>query len=195
MSGLWMIPMHRGSRPEGHAAGIETQRSFLDGSWAIKTPALSIEHVTEARAPLRTHRRLRALVARLLLLLFLCCATGVAGMPSAIAAHLGESPSLETTLSPLAGTDDHAPAITPPQKARDLLTLLQERGGAPLPGYIGGRDFQNRERRLPRGRYREYDVNPKVRGRGRDAERIVIEQRTGKAYYTEDHYRTFLSLN
>lgn len=142
-----------------------------------------------------TPRRLRALVAPFVCLLFLCCATGVAGVPSAIAAHLGESPSLGTTLSPSAETDDNTPAITPPQKARDLLALLQERGGAPLPGYIGGRDFQNRERRLPRGRYREYDVNPKIRGRARDAERIVIERRTGKAYYTGDHYRTFIPLN
>jgi ribonuclease T1 len=134
-------------------------------------------------------------VAPVIFLLLLCCAAGGAGVPSVFAAHLGDSPSLETTLSPPAETDDHAPAITPPQKARDLLTLLQERGGAPLPGYIGGRDFQNRERRLPRGRYREYDVNPKIRGRSRDAERIVIERRTGKAYYTGDHYRTFIPLN
>lgn len=142
-----------------------------------------------------THRRLRALVAPFVWLLFLCCATDVAGVPAAIAAHLSESPPLETTLSPPAETDDNTPAITPPQKARDLLALLQERGGAPLPGYVGGRDFQNRERRLPRGRYREYDVNPKIRGRTRDAERIVIERRTGKAYYTGDHYRTFIPLN
>lgn len=84
---------------------------------------------------------------------------------------------------------------TPPQKAYDLLKQLEARDGTPPPGYVGGRDFQNRERRLPRGRYREYDVNPKIRGRGRDAERIVIEQRTGKAYYTGDHYRTFAPLN
>lgn len=128
-------------------------------------------------------------------LLFLCCATGVAWALPAIAANLGDSPSLGTTLSPLAGTEDNAPATIPPQKARDLLKLLQERAGVPLPGYVGGRDFQNRERRLPRGRYREYDVNPKVRGRARDAERIVIERRTGKAYYTGDHYRTFIPLN
>ena len=83
----------------------------------------------------------------------------------------------------------------PPQKAYDLLKQLEERGGIPLPGYIGGRGFRNRERRLPRGYYREYDVNPKIRGRGRDAERIVIEQRTGKAYYTGNHYRTFVPLN
>lgn len=82
-----------------------------------------------------------------------------------------------------------------PEKVYDLLQRLEERDGSPLPGYVGGREFQNRERRLPRGRYREYDVNPKIRGRGRDAERIVIEQQTGKAYYTEDHYRTFVPLN
>jgi ribonuclease T1 len=97
--------------------------------------------------------------------------------------------------SPPAVTQDHGAVSVAPLKAQDLLKRLQERDGAPLPGYIGGRDFQNRERRLPRGRYREYDVNPKIRGRSRDAERLVIEQRTGKAYYTGDHYRTFTPLN
>jgi ribonuclease T1 len=82
-----------------------------------------------------------------------------------------------------------------PPKAFELLTQLEARAGVPLPGYVGGRDFHNRERRLPRGRYREYDVNPKIRGRGRDAERLVIEQHTGKAYYSGDHYRTFVPLN
>lgn len=97
--------------------------------------------------------------------------------------------------SPQAVTQDHDAVSMAPLKAQDLLKRLQERDGAPLPGYIGGREFQNRERRLPRGRYREYDVNPKIRGRSRDAERLVIEQRTGKAYYTDDHYRTFTPLN
>jgi guanyl-specific ribonuclease Sa len=81
------------------------------------------------------------------------------------------------------------------QKAKDLLEAIQKREGKALPGYIGGRAFQNRERRLPRGNYREYDVNPKIRGRSRDAERIVIEQDSGRAYYTGDHYRTFIPLN
>ncbi|OQW63936.1 MAG: hypothetical protein BVN29_14935 [Nitrospira sp. ST-bin5] len=97
--------------------------------------------------------------------------------------------------SPPAVTQDQDAVSMAPLKAQDLLKRLQERDGAPLPGYIGGREFQNRERRLPRGRYREYDVNPKIRGRSRDAERLVIEQRTGKAYYTGDHYRTFTPLN
>lgn len=90
------------------------------------------------------------------------------------------------------------PAVSPdepPGKARDLLASIVARNGEPLPGYTGGREFRNRERRLPRGRYREYDVNPRRRGRPRDAERIVIEQRTGKAYYTPDHYQTFIPIN
>jgi ribonuclease T1 len=84
---------------------------------------------------------------------------------------------------------------TAPPKAYDVLAALQQRSGVPLPGYIGGKEFRNRERRLPHGRYREYDVNRKIPGRSRGAERLVIEQRSGKAYYTGDHYRTFIPLN
>lgn len=84
---------------------------------------------------------------------------------------------------------------TAPATAYALLEALQRRNGEPLAGYVGGKVFQNRERRLPRGHYREYDVNRKVPGRSRDAERLVIEQDTGKAYYTDDHYRTFFPLN
>jgi len=89
----------------------------------------------------------------------------------------------------------HRAAKDPLQNAKDLLEAIQQHGGTALPGYIGGRVFQNRERRLPPGHYREYDVNPKIRGRSRDAERIVIEQNTGRAYYTGNHYRTFTPLN
>jgi guanyl-specific ribonuclease Sa len=105
----------------------------------------------------------------------------------------GPAPSHDRAAHFSEPTEEHAALA--PQKAYDLLKRLEERQGTPLPGYIGGRDFQNRERRLPRGYYREYDVNRKIRGRGRDAERIVIEQRSGKAYYTGDHYRTFVPLN
>jgi len=82
-----------------------------------------------------------------------------------------------------------------PEFAREALKALEARHGEPLPGYVGGRPFQNREHALPRGRYREYDVHPKVPGKNRGAERIVIDQRTGKAYYTADHYRTFIPMN
>ena len=82
-----------------------------------------------------------------------------------------------------------------PLSARDTLSAIETRHGDPPPGYVGGRTFQNRERVLPSGRYREYDVHPKVPGKNRGAERIVIEQRTGKAYYTADHYRSFIPMN
>jgi guanyl-specific ribonuclease Sa len=103
------------------------------------------------------------------------------------------SPATTTDRPPTAPLIRHEQAA--PQKAYDLLARLQARYGEPLPGYVGGRGFQNRERRLPPGRYREYDVNPRMRGRSRDAERIVIEQDTGRAYYTGNHYRTFTPLN
>jgi ribonuclease T1 len=82
-----------------------------------------------------------------------------------------------------------------PDKAREVLAEIQKRKGEAPPGYVGGRVFSNREGRLPRGRYREYDVNPKRAGKSRGTERIVIEQRTGRAYYTRDHYETFAPMN
>jgi ribonuclease T1 len=84
-----------------------------------------------------------------------------------------------------------APALG---RAREMLAAIEERGGEPLPGYVGGREFHNRERRLPPGRYREYDVHPRVPGRDRGPERLVVDRATGRAYYTGDHYRTFVPL-
>jgi guanyl-specific ribonuclease Sa len=113
-----------------------------------------------------------------------------ASVPSVLPA----GPALHDATPPLDG-QLHRAARDPLQKAKDLLEAIQRHEGKALPGYIGGRVFQNRERRLPRGHYREYDVNPKIRGRPRDAERIIIEQHSGRAYYTGDHYRTFIPLN
>jgi len=113
-----------------------------------------------------------------------------ASVPSVLPAE----PALHDATPPL-DRQLHRAAKDPLQKAKDLLEAIQRHEGKALPGYIGGRVFQNRERRLPRGHYREYDVNPKIRGRPRDAERIIIEQDSGRAYYTGDHYRTFMPLN
>jgi ribonuclease T1 len=125
-----------------------------------------------------------------------------AQIESALAATAQDPDVLRTRANdtaPSAAPEAPAPASHQiqevPQKARDLLQTIQDRHGEPLPGYVGGRTFHNRERHLPKGRYREYDVNPKLRGRPRDGERIVIEEKTGKAYYTRDHYRTFVPLN
>jgi ribonuclease T1 len=130
-----------------------------------------------------------------LLITLLCTFNPTSSISIAVADHGDSFLNADTTIHSKGQIERPSSYTIPPQKAYDLLKQLEERSGVPLPGYIGGRDFQNRERRLPRGYYREYDVNPKIRGRRRDAERIVIEQRTGKAYYTGDHYRTFVSLN
>jgi ribonuclease T1 len=48
-------------------------------------------------------------------------------------------------------------------------------GHAP-PGHVGGRVFENREQRLPSGgNYHEFDVNPKIAGRNRGAERLIVD--------------------
>jgi guanyl-specific ribonuclease Sa len=72
---------------------------------------------------------------------------------------------------------------------------------APPPEHVGGRDFRNLGLDggavLPRSddrgrpiRYREWDVNRRVPGRNRGAERIVTGG-DGRVYYTRDHYATF----
>ncbi|HZC80388.1 MAG TPA: ribonuclease domain-containing protein, partial [Nitrospiraceae bacterium] len=103
------------------------------------------------------------------------------------------SPATTTSRPPTAPHIRYAQTV--PQKAQELLVRLQASAGKPLPGYVGGHEFQNREHRLPPGHYREYDVNPKIRGRSRDAERIIIEQDNGRAYYSGDHYRTFMPMD
>jgi guanyl-specific ribonuclease Sa len=102
--------------------------------------------------------------------------------------------------SPEAPSLERAPAApeavpAPLERARQVLAAIEARGGEPLDGYVGGRTFHNRERRLPPGRYREYDVHPRVPGRDRGPERLVVDQATGRAYYTGDHYRSFVPLN
>ncbi len=150
-------------------------------------------------------RRLTGLFLWLCATLLLHLGFSVAGEPRST---LQDAPD-----SRLASVSDQAPSVqdgavragpqatqrnlrdTVPSAARETLKAIEERHGEPLPGYVGGRTFQNRERVLPRGYYREYDVHPKMAGKNRGAERIVIDQRSGKAYYTADHYRSFIPMN
>ena len=82
-----------------------------------------------------------------------------------------------------------------PQKAKDVLEHIDKKG-VPPKGYKGGRKFENKEGKLPKGgNYREYDVNPKVKGKSRGTERIVKDVDTGKSWYTPDHYETFHPMN
>lgn len=57
-----------------------------------------------------------------------------------------------------------------------------------------GIEFKNREGILPEGTYREYTVDtPGAKNRG--ARRIVRDQNTGKTFYTDDHYQTFIQID
>jgi ribonuclease T1 len=85
-----------------------------------------------------------------------------------------------------------------PAKAFKILKYVRTNGVAPS-GYEGGRRFGNYEKRLPqkdersaRINYQEWDVNPRIPGRNRGAERLVTSP--VKAYYTGDHYRTFIEM-
>ena len=84
-----------------------------------------------------------------------------------------------------------------------VLKYVEEHHEAPA-GYEGGREFHNyggrNEESLPRrddhGRaiaYQEWDINRKVRGVNRGAERLITGS-DGSAYYTSDHYRTFTKI-
>jgi ribonuclease len=82
-----------------------------------------------------------------------------------------------------------------PEKAKDVWEHIQKSGKAPS-GYVGGRTFKNAEGLLPPGgAYKEYDVDPKPpSGTNRNAERLVVDQNTGRAWYTADHYKTFTEI-
>lgn len=84
-----------------------------------------------------------------------------------------------------------------PEKALKVLKYVREYSVA-KGGYVGGRRFGNFEGLLPkkdasgkRIKYQEWDVNPKVNGKNRGAERLVTGS-NGKGYYTNDHYGSFI---
>ena len=84
-----------------------------------------------------------------------------------------------------------------PEKALRVLKYVRENGEA-MSGYVGGRKFGNFEGLLPkkdasgkRIEYQEWDVNPKIQGKNRGAERLITGS-NGKEYYTSDHYGSFL---
>jgi ribonuclease T1 len=90
-----------------------------------------------------------------------------------------------------------------PRTAAKVMPVLEYvlAHGEPRAEYVGGREYRNlgldNGQILPRIdaqgrpiRYREWDVNPKVPGRNRGAERLITGS-DGRAYYTNDHYATF----
>ena len=86
-----------------------------------------------------------------------------------------------------------------PEKALRVLKYVRENGVA-MSGYVGGRRFGNFEGLLPkkdasvkRIDYQEWDVNSKIQGKNRGAERLITGT-DGKGYYTSDHYGSFLLM-
>ncbi|HRI00943.1 MAG TPA: ribonuclease domain-containing protein [Saprospiraceae bacterium] len=80
-----------------------------------------------------------------------------------------------------------------------ILEFIDEHGVAPE-GYVGGRRFQNREKRLSQTDdngdkilYQEWDVHEKIEGQNRGAERLVTGS-NHSAYYTKDHYKNFIKI-
>lgn len=71
----------------------------------------------------------------------------------------------------------------------------------PFHGYKGGGEFENvgKGMRLPESgpngpiTYREWDVNPNVKGVDRGGERLVTGS-DRSAYSTRDHYDTFVRI-
>ncbi|OCG17157.1 hypothetical protein A9G47_09635 [Gilliamella sp. WF3-4] len=68
------------------------------------------------------------------------------------------------------------------------------------PGTNAGRIFKNSDNKLPKVdsngnpiTYREFDVNNKIQGQTRDAERFVRGS-NGSVYYTNNHYQTFIKV-
>lgn len=86
-----------------------------------------------------------------------------------------------------------------PHKVYVVLNYIHTHHQA-MDGYEGGRIFENREEVLPQTdsngnpiQYQEWDVNPKISGENRGAERLVTGS-DGRAWYTNDHYRTFTQV-
>jgi ribonuclease T1 len=97
-------------------------------------------------------------------------------------------------MPPNASTNNRIPA-----KVYKVLAYIRE-NKAPMNGYVGGRNFGNRERVLPqkdtngrRMKFQEWDVNPKKNGKNRGVERIITAE-NGQAWYTNDHYATFTEI-
>jgi ribonuclease T1 len=86
-----------------------------------------------------------------------------------------------------------------PPKVYEVLSYIRTHDRAPK-GHVGGRKFGNYEKLLPIKKangglmyYREWDVYPKRKGVNRGKERIVTSD-DDRAWYTNDHYRSFVEI-
>ena len=87
-----------------------------------------------------------------------------------------------------------------PQKVYEVLEYIRQNNRAPN-GYVGGKRFGNFEKRLPlkdengkKMTYKEWDVNPRLHGKNRGAERLITSN-DDRAWYTSDHYESFIEFH
>ena len=134
----------------------------------------------------------KRLVARLILLAILFAVVWFVRQRQQAATQLPASniPS-GTTQQPVQSAQNGIPKY-----ALDVLEYVRRNGEAPT-GYVGGREFQNREKKLPaksndgkRIRYSEWDVQRKEQGQNRGPERLITGS-DHSAWYTKNHYKTF----
>ena len=80
-----------------------------------------------------------------------------------------------------------------PDKAKEIARQVKENSGAQPKGYKNI-PLEEGAQKLPEGvNYREYDINPYVKGQNRGPERIVIGD-DNSVWYTNDHYYTFTRI-
>jgi ribonuclease T1 len=86
-----------------------------------------------------------------------------------------------------------------PDYVLEVLEYVKQNDRAPK-GYVGGRNFQNRENRLPKIsnqgakiKYQEWDVYPKEQGKNRGVERLITGS-DKSAWYTKNHYKSFVKV-
>jgi ribonuclease T1 len=94
---------------------------------------------------------------------------------------------------------DDTKKVLIPEAAFSTWNYIKQYNKAPK-GNVGGRQFGNYEELLPKIntqkkklKYREWDIYPKKNGKNRGAERLVTSS-DGNAYYTADHYSSFVKL-
>ena len=83
-------------------------------------------------------------------------------------------------------------------KIENIVEYARKNNGTPPVGFKGGKVYsnlpKNGEQKLPDGvAYREYDINPYIKGVNRGSERIVIGS-DKSIWYSFDYYKSFIRI-
>ena len=107
-----------------------------------------------------------------------------------------QAPRIDYNNWPNKANSSSSPSV--PKEAYTVEQYVRSHNGAPMPGYKGGKNYENDGRNnsqiLPpsRGPYREYDIYPHHKGVKRGTERIVLGP--DSSWYTNNHYNTFVEF-